>query len=99
MISRGIGNILSTPISTALSNLSVMDSVANSPVSAPSEHPRSGFDVADGKGDEVGMREAAEASWEVWDGTGREWELGKVWAEKREIFYEQSKWKPLDNFT
>ena len=30
---------------------------------------------------------------------GTEWELGKVWAEKREIFYEQSKWKPLDNFT
>ena len=57
------------------------------------------FDVADGKGDEAGMREAAEASWEVWDGTGRAWALGKVWAEKREIFYEQSKWKPLDNFT
>ncbi|KAH9847985.1 exocyst complex component Sec10-domain-containing protein [Lenzites betulinus] len=57
------------------------------------------FDVADGKGDEAGMREAAEASWEVWDGAGAEWELGKVWAEKREIFYEQSKWRPLDNFT
>ncbi|OSC99757.1 hypothetical protein PYCCODRAFT_1372367 [Trametes coccinea BRFM310] len=57
------------------------------------------FDVADGKNDEQGMREAAEASWEVWDGPGSEWELGKVWAEKREIFYEQSKWKPLDNFT
>ncbi|EIW53768.1 uncharacterized protein TRAVEDRAFT_52892 [Trametes versicolor FP-101664 SS1] len=57
------------------------------------------FDVADGKGDEAGMREAAEASWEVWDGAGAEWELGKVWAEKLEIFYEQSKWKPLDNFT
>ncbi|KAH9942244.1 exocyst complex component Sec10-domain-containing protein [Epithele typhae] len=56
------------------------------------------FDVADGKDDETAMREAAEASWEVWDGTGGEWELGKVWAEKREIFYEQSKWKPLDNF-
>ncbi|RPD52774.1 hypothetical protein L226DRAFT_547378 [Lentinus tigrinus ALCF2SS1-7] len=57
------------------------------------------FDVADGKGDEHGMAEAAEASWEVWDGSGGEWELGKVWAEKLEIFYEQSKWKPLDNFT
>ena len=45
------------------------------------------------------LREAADASWEVWDGPGAEWELGKVWAEKREIFYEQSKWKPLDNFT
>ncbi|KAI0349625.1 hypothetical protein OH77DRAFT_1499484 [Trametes cingulata] len=57
------------------------------------------FDVADGKNDESAMREAAEASWEVWDGPGAEWELGKVWAEKLEIFYEQSKWKPLDNFT
>ena len=57
------------------------------------------FDVADGKSDEAGMREAAEASWEVWDSTSGEWELGRVWAEKREIFYEQSKWKPLDNFT
>lgn len=57
------------------------------------------FDVADGKGDERGMAEAAEASWEVWDGSGGEWELGRVWAEKREIFYGQSKWKPLDNFT
>ncbi|KAI0759399.1 exocyst complex component Sec10-like protein [Trametes elegans] len=57
------------------------------------------FDVADGKGDERGMREAAEASWEVWEGPGAEWELGKVWAEKLEIFYEQSRWKPLDNFT
>ncbi|EMD37219.1 hypothetical protein CERSUDRAFT_115114 [Gelatoporia subvermispora B] len=57
------------------------------------------FDVADGKGDEGSMREAAEASWEVWDGSGSEWELGRVWAEKREIFYEHEKWKPLDNFT
>ena len=57
------------------------------------------FDVADGKSDELGMREAAEASWEVWDGSGGEWELGRVWAEKLEIFYEQSRWKPLDNFT
>lgn len=57
------------------------------------------FDVADGKGDEKAMAEAAEASWEVWDGSGGEWELGRVWAEKLEIFYEQSKWKPLDNFT
>ncbi|KAI1790025.1 exocyst complex component Sec10-like protein [Ganoderma leucocontextum] len=57
------------------------------------------FDVADGKANEQGMHEAAEASWEVWDGSGGEWELGRVWAEKREIFYGQSKWKPLDNFT
>ena len=25
--------------------------------------------------------------------------MGKVWAEKREIFYEQGKWNALDNFT
>lgn len=64
------------------------------------------FDVADGKGDEVGMREAAEASWGVWtalEGGGmdgmNDWEMGKVWAEKREIFYEQGRWNALDNFT
>ncbi|TFK34682.1 f-box protein pof6 [Crucibulum laeve] len=56
------------------------------------------FDIADSKGDESGMKEAAESSWEVWDGSG-DWEMGKVWAEKREIFYESGKWDPLDNFT
>ncbi|KAJ3553273.1 hypothetical protein NP233_g12683 [Leucocoprinus birnbaumii] len=57
----------------------------------------SAFDVADGKGDEVTMKEAAESSWELWDGAG-DWEMGKVWAEKREIFYQHG-WKPLDNIT
>ncbi|KAF5347131.1 hypothetical protein D9756_010961 [Leucocoprinus leucothites] len=57
----------------------------------------SAFDVADGKGDEAAMKEAAESSWELWDGTG-DWEMGKVWAEKREIFYQHG-WKPLDNIT
>ena len=57
------------------------------------------FDVADGKGDEEAMREAAESSWEVWDSNGGDWEMGKVWAEKREIFYQSGTWKPLDNFT
>ncbi|KAF8880774.1 exocyst complex component Sec10-domain-containing protein [Infundibulicybe gibba] len=56
------------------------------------------FDVADSRGDEKAMREAAECSWQVWDGSG-DWEMGKVWAEKREIFYEQGKWDPLDNLT
>ncbi|KZT22891.1 hypothetical protein NEOLEDRAFT_1070445 [Neolentinus lepideus HHB14362 ss-1] len=56
------------------------------------------FDVADSKADESAMREAAEASWEVWQGEG-EWELGRVWAEKREIFYEQGRWNPMDNVT
>ncbi|KAJ7212280.1 exocyst complex component Sec10-domain-containing protein [Mycena pura] len=57
-----------------------------------------GFDAADSRGDEKAMREAAESSWEVWDGNG-DWEMGKVWAEKREIFYQQGQWRPLDNFT
>ncbi|KZT01591.1 uncharacterized protein LAESUDRAFT_763596 [Laetiporus sulphureus 93-53] len=57
------------------------------------------FDTMDGKGDEAAMREVAEASWEMWDRNEGEWELGTMWTEKREIFYEQSKWKPLDNFT
>jgi recyclin-1 len=63
------------------------------------------FDVADGRADEDGMREAAEASWEIWDphksgsGAVAEWEIGHVWAEKREIFYVTSAHKPLDNFT
>ncbi|KAF5392670.1 hypothetical protein D9757_000887 [Collybiopsis confluens] len=56
------------------------------------------FDQADEKGDEKGMREAAHASWLVWDGTEGDWEMGKVWAEKREIFYDQP-WDPLANFT
>jgi recyclin-1 len=56
------------------------------------------FDLADGKGDEDSMREAAESSWEVWDGSG-DWEMGKVWAEKREVFYEQGRWNPMDNLT
>jgi recyclin-1 len=98
------------------------------------------FDRADSRGDEEGMREAAWASWIVWEGaergedsshvstltsstsivagslygglgaartewgglglgdTGPEWELGKVWAEKREIFYESGRWDALENF-
>ncbi|RDB30695.1 Recyclin-1 [Hypsizygus marmoreus] len=63
------------------------------------------FDNADGRGDEDAMRDAAGASWEVWEaGAGAlaspaDWEMGKVWAEKREIFYDQGNWNPLDNFT
>ncbi|TDL13810.1 hypothetical protein BD410DRAFT_903206 [Rickenella mellea] len=30
---------------------------------------------------------------------GGEWEMGKVWCEKREVFYEQGMWHPEDNFT
>jgi len=56
------------------------------------------FDIAESRKDEKGMIEAAEASWEVFDGAG-EWELGRVWAEKREIFYEAAKWNPMENLT
>ena len=61
-------------------------------------HLLSAFDIAENRGDEKGMTEAAEASWEVFDGLG-EWELSRVWAEKREIFYEAAKWNPMDNLT
>ncbi|KAG7087379.1 hypothetical protein E1B28_013352 [Marasmius oreades] len=62
------------------------------------------FDLSDSKSDEAGMREAADSSWLIWvsDTTTAkavftvDWEMGKVWAEKREIFYE-SKGNPLDN--
>ncbi|EEB92884.1 hypothetical protein MPER_08538, partial [Moniliophthora perniciosa FA553] len=60
------------------------------------------FDISDGKSDESGMRETAESSWLIWvsdhHAKTSDWEMGKVWAEKREIFYE-SKGNPLDNFT
>lgn len=58
------------------------------------------FEVADGKHDEEGMRTAAEASWKVWEaGGGRreEWECGRVWVEKREVFYETGKWDAVEN--
>ncbi|KAI5122774.1 hypothetical protein M0805_000118 [Coniferiporia weirii] len=50
MFSRGVGNILSTPISTALSNLSPTTVPGNitSPT-AHSSHPNLGFDVAGGR--------------------------------------------------
>lgn len=57
------------------------------------------FDTCDSKGDEEGMRAAAQASWDVWEGSGGHWELARAWADKREIFYDQSKWHGLDNFT
>jgi recyclin-1 len=56
------------------------------------------FDAADSRGDEVMMKEVAHASWQIWPAIG-DWEMGKVWAEKREILYEQGCWNPLANFT
>lgn len=50
MFTRGIGNILSTPISTALSHLDTARSASGSALSVPeTPHPAFGFDVADGK--------------------------------------------------
>ncbi|KAH8114499.1 MFS general substrate transporter [Phellopilus nigrolimitatus] len=49
MLSRGIGNILSTPISTALSHMDA-SSTRNTTGSSPySSHPSLGFNVADGR--------------------------------------------------
>jgi len=75
-----------------------------------------GNDGKDGsRRDEEALREAARASWEIWEGKlpslssvglsifsslkVSDWEMGRVWCEKREIFYEQGRWKPVDNFT
>lgn len=58
------------------------------------------FEVADSKGDEGDMAAAAASSWKVWDaGGGRrdQWECGRVWVEKREVFYETGKWDPMEN--
>lgn len=58
------------------------------------------FEMADSKGDTEGMRIAAEASWSVWEagsGSREHWECGRVWVEKREVFYETSKWDSLEN--
>ncbi|KAI6144997.1 exocyst complex component Sec10-like protein [Pisolithus tinctorius] len=70
------------------------------------------FDMADTEGNEERMAEAAAASWQVWlclhpDGAFKkgggsvrdEWEMGRTWAEKREVLYEQGKWDPLANIT
>ncbi|KAG9104359.1 F-box protein: endocytic membrane traffic, recycling ReCYcling 1 [Ceratobasidium sp. 392] len=51
------------------------------------------------------MRDCAAASWEAWvalgeDGRiGNEWEMGRTWAEKREVFYEHGKWDATANIT
>jgi recyclin-1 len=58
------------------------------------------FEMADSKHNLDGMRNAAEASWSVWEagsGTREQWECGRVWVEKREVFYETSKWDSLEN--
>lgn len=58
------------------------------------------FETCDSRADVGGMCEAAEASWNVWEaggGSRDQWECGRVWVEKREIFYETGKWDSLEN--
>jgi len=58
------------------------------------------FEMADSKHNLDAMKNAAEASWSVWEagsGTREQWECGRVWVEKREVFYETSKWDSLEN--
>ncbi|EIW74027.1 hypothetical protein CONPUDRAFT_140635 [Coniophora puteana RWD-64-598 SS2] len=64
------------------------------------------FDSADSSSpaerSEPKMKESASASWELFTavGTGRgDWELGRVWAEKREVFYQtqEGRYDPLAN--
>ena len=58
------------------------------------------FEMADSKDNEVEMKLAAMSSWNVWDagGGGRDqWECGRVWVERREVFYETGKWDPAEN--
>ncbi|KAH7101737.1 exocyst complex component Sec10-like protein [Auriculariales sp. MPI-PUGE-AT-0066] len=64
-------------------------------------HLLTAFDIADQAKDEKGMSEAAHASWDVWDGSSAsdEWEIGRMWSEKREIFYQQGRWDSLKNFS
>lgn len=59
------------------------------------------FESADAAKDEIRMKEAARSSWEIRNATqsGTEWEIGRVWIEKQEIFYESGRWDPLKNFT
>ena len=58
------------------------------------------FEMGDSKGDEKAMRIAADGSWKVWDAGGgarEQWECGRVWVEKREVFYETGKWDAMEN--
>nr|XP_019010411.1 recyclin-1 [Kwoniella pini CBS 10737]OCF49192.1 recyclin-1 [Kwoniella pini CBS 10737] len=58
------------------------------------------FEVFDGKKDEDGMKVAAESSWKVWEaggGSRDQWECGRVWVEKREVFYDTARWDSAEN--
>lgn len=56
--------------------------------------------MSDGKKDVEGMKEAAESRWNVWEAGGgdrEKWECGRVWVEKREVFYDTARWDSLEN--
>lgn len=58
------------------------------------------FEVFDGKKDKEGMKEVVGSSWKVWEVGGGErekWECGRVWVEKREVFYDIVRWDFLEN--
>jgi recyclin-1 len=56
--------------------------------------------MGDSKKDERAMRIAADGSWRVFEVSGGrrdQWECGRVWVEKREVFYETGKWDAGEN--
>lgn len=58
------------------------------------------FEMGDSKKDERAMRIAADGSWRVFEVSGGrrdQWECGRVWVEKREVFYETGKWDAGEN--
>ena len=64
------------------------------------------FDAVDGRNDEEAMRDIDFASCVVCEGyltpsksKVADWEMGRVWADKRECFYEEGDWMPLDNLS
>jgi recyclin-1 len=85
-----------SPLVQPLTNWMTLSSSLRSAIDRFDAGLLTAFDQADSLGDEGKMEDAAQSSWEVWGGVG-DWEMGKVWAEKREIFYEQGRWDPVDN--
>jgi recyclin-1 len=67
----------------------------------------SSFEFAYGKNDEMAMKETASAGWRVWQGARspkeqekvRDWEIGRVWIEKQEVFYDAGQMDSLRNFS
>ncbi|WWC91812.1 uncharacterized protein L201_006759 [Kwoniella dendrophila CBS 6074] len=65
------------------------------------------FELSDSKKDESGMKLSAESSWKLWQvilnqdrSSSRsrdQWECGRVWIEKREVFYDTARWDSSEN--